>query len=343
MKNKSIIIVPFNETEQYLSLMIKAYRANNCCVLSFSINNLFKVNYLMLNWFENISYKNNLSLIVKFIKNITAILFFRVLNKKIIWTLHNRKPHRTEINKAIVNIFSKIIMKLLFLISYKIIIHSKAPVIKYNLSKFIYVPHPNFINFYGNPETKNTLTNEKIKLLFFGTIIPYKNLDILIQAINELNFQNLELQIAGKISDNYINYINHLIGNNNSIKTNFNFISNHDIPKLIANCHLVIVPFDLESCYNASTAILSFSYKRSVICTEIGTVLDIENKSLYFGYTYEERIQHKQRLKECISHVYNNYSGNYNNLLQLGEQCYNFINDNNNIEETIKSLRNIFI
>jgi len=342
MKNKSIIFIPYDESEHYLSSMINAYRANNFYVLPLSIHNLFKVDYIMLNWFENFSYKNKFALIIQFIKKILILLIFILLNKRIIWTLHNKKPHRSEINKVSINILSKLIMKILFLITNKIIIHSETTILKYNLSKFIYVPHPNLINFYGNPEIKNTLTNEKMKLLFLGTILPYKNLDILIKAINDLNYQNLELQIAGKISDNYLNYINNLIGNNNTIKTNFNYIPNDDIPKLIANCHLLIVPFDLESCYNASTTILSFSYKRSVICTEIGTVLNIKNTSLYFGYTYQERIQHKQKLKECISHVYNNYSGNYNILLQYGEQCYNFIKDNNNIEKTIQSLRNIF-
>ena len=342
MKQNSIIIIPFDESEQYLSLMINAYRANNCCVLPLSFNNLFKVNYIMLNWFENISHKNKFIIFIQFLKKLIAILIFIILNKKIIWTLHNKKPHRTEINKFNENIFSNIIMKILFSIANKIIVHSETPILNYKLSKFIYVPHPNFINFYGNPEITNILTNEKIRLLFFGTILPYKNLDILIQAINELNYQNLELHIAGKISNNYLNYINNLIGNNNSIKTNFNYISNDDIPKLIANCHLVLVPFDLESCYNPSTAILSFSYKRSVICTETGTFFDMNNTNLYFGYKYEERVQHKQKLKECISHVYNNYSGNYNILLQLGEQCYNFINNNNNLERTIRSLRCIF-
>ena len=345
MKNNIIAIDPYIPTEHYIGAMINTYTNIGYTVVPLKMNTLPKSRYIMLNWFENISGRNTLYSLLIFFKKIVKLLIFLILLKKVIWTIHNKQPHRNELQNNFSLFLSKIIMLILLKFSYKVLVHSKITYNYYNVkfhNKFVYVPHPNCINYYGAINENNSLTDSKLKLLFFGNIIEYKNLDILIDAIKELNFSDIELSIVGNISDRYKSIINKKIENYPLITCTFKYIPNEEIPSILSNCHLLVVPFDIESCYNASTIILAFSYMRSVLCTKIGTVIDIDDNNIFFSYNYSNPSEHKQKIIENIVKIRNKYLNKYNDILELGYQCYLNIKNNNDQKVISNSIKTIF-
>jgi glycosyltransferase involved in cell wall biosynthesis len=267
--------------------------------------------------------------------------------KKIIWNFHNKIPHGAkDVIKA------REFMKTMAFIAHKIVIHCKetTDIIKEICGdvpeitdKIVFVPHPNYIDIYGAEEKHNVLQNHKLSLCFFGAVKKYKNIELLISAINELNFEDIEIKIIGRCrSKNYARKLKNLIGENNNIKTDFRFVNDKEIPHIIANSHLFVLPYDLNSSLNSGATILAFSYGRSVLSSLTGTLNDIKQKELFFTYSYNDPSEHKDKLKEQITVIRETYKNNYNELLKLGGKCKEYVKDNNSIEQVSKQLTNIF-
>ena len=269
------------------------------------------------------------------------------VGKKIIWNLHNKIPHDAkDVAKA------KDFMREMAKISNKIVIHCSETtgVVRElcgdnptMLEKIVLVPHPNYIGIYGAEKADNILQNNKLSLCFFGAVKKYKNLELLINAVNELNFNDVELKIVGRCrSASYARQLKNLIGGNSNIITDFRFVKDNEIPQITANSHLFVLPYNLNSSLNSGATLLAFSYGRSVLSSLTGTLADIERKDIFFAYSYTNESEHKEKLKEQIIAIREKYNGKYNELLKLGEDCKQYMVDNNSIEHVTRQLSEVF-
>ncbi len=329
-KNKlTCSIAPSGKENKYMDLMRTALRMINIeplpgkkrCVAGF----------IWHHWIEKLYF-------------LVVIKLLAATKKKIIWNVHNKLPHDFKNTQK-----AKEFMRTMAKVSHKIVIHctettgvirelcGENPTI---LNKIVLVPHPHYIGAYGTEKTENSLRNDQLSLCFFGKIKDYKNIELLISAINELNFDDVELKIMGRCWNTQ--YFQNLIKNNPHIKTDFRFIKDDEIPEISANCHLFVFPYNLESSLNSGATILAFSYGRSVLSSLTGTLADIEDKSLFFSYSYQNEDEHKEALKQQIIEIREKYKGNYNELLMLGEKCREYISKNNSIEQVAKQLTFVF-
>src|SRR5690606_39824303 len=100
-----------------------------------------------------------------------------------------------------------------------------------------------------------------------------------------------------------------------NIELKLKFIPDQEIPTLINEADLLVLPYDLKSSLNSGTAILAFSYGKSVICPEIGTISDlgqIKNNVLHYQYASDKehlsqlstKIQDALHLKEKDSSIF---------------------------------------
>jgi len=295
-------------------------------------------NFVWLHWFEK---RKNYASGVSFLEKC------RKKGVKIIWNVHNKIPHEaTDYERA------KSFMKLLADVSHKIVIHSTSTtqVIKELcendeavLQKIVYVPHPHYIGIYGQQKKDNNLDNNKLKLCFFGAIKKYKNVELLISAVTELGFDDVELTIYGRCRPRkYAKSLSLLAEKNKNIKTHFKFVHDSDIPEILASCHLLALPYNLDSSLNSGATILAFSYGRTVLSPNTGTLDDIADKSLFFAYSYSNQDEHKEVLKKHISAIREKYKGNYNELLKLGEKCKEYVAENNSSEQVANQLKQVF-
>ena len=333
-------IYPFETgLNKYTDLMKNILETIN--IKPISIDNYEYAGFIWLHWFESIANENDFRQKIDFLKKC------KENGKKIVWNVHNKKPHEMQNAENVENM-----MKLLAQFSYKIVIHSHITIDvikdicesdKNILSKIIFVPIPHYAGAHGNLLTTNSLKNNKLKILFFGLIRPYKNIELLIKVFNDLNFDDMELSICGIcINKEYEQNLLNLIDCNKSIRPDFRFIIDSEIPELLANNHILALPYSTESSLNSSAIILAFSYARTVISPTIGTIDEISDKSLFFSYDYKSEQEHEQKFKEQIIAIREKYHGKYNELLNLGEKCREYILENNSYLRTAEQLAQVF-
>jgi len=337
-KNKTLCAIkPFNSRyNAYIGLMKQAFRSID--IEPIPLKHAKSADFICYNWIEN-RYEN--PAVLQKIRNHAAD------GKKIIWNLHNKIPHKTKnVSKA------KEFMKTMAEISHKIVIHSSRTidVIKEICgdnqvisNKVVYIPHPNYIGTYGNEKIENSLQNSTLSLCFFGAVKEYKNIELLISVINELSFDDVELKIIGRCrSKKYARNLRSLIAGNSKIKTDFRFVKDKEIPGITADSHLFVLPYNLDSSLNSGATILAFSYGRTVLSSETGTLADIKDKGLFFTYSYRGQSEHKEKLKDQITAIRSKYRGNYNELLKLGDKCKKYVGENNSLAQAVKQLRTVF-
>ncbi|MDR0304891.1 MAG: FkbM family methyltransferase [Chitinispirillales bacterium] len=333
----SCAVYPFeNGTNKYTELMKNILRMINVK----PTNNFTASDFIWLHWFENITSTEDFRQKTDFLK------ICEKNGRKIIWNVHNKQPHETTNAEQI-----KSLMISLAQSAHKIIIHSKitTQVIKELcendekiLRKIIYVHHPHYAGTYGTLSSQNSISNDKLKFLFFGQIRPYKNIELLINVFNDLNFDDVELNICGSCTnENYKRNLQDLI-KTNKIKTDFRFIPDSEIPELFAQNHMLLLPYSLESSLNSGATLLAFSYSKSVISSLTGTLDDIEDKSLFFYYDYKTPEEHEQKLKEILTQIHELYHKKYDVLLTLGKKCRKTVLENNSYLKIAQELAKVF-
>ena len=327
------------KVNQYTQLMKKKMVTMNSVPLP--LHYFTKADFVWLHWFENLAGKITTPIAVHFLKRCTK------KGLKIIWNVHNKIPHETTDLYQV-----KYLMKQLAEMSYKIVIHSKITTQMLEglcendesvFGKIVFVSHPHYIGAYGEQVNDNSLDNVVLKLGFFGAVKKYKNVELLITAVIELGFDDIELNIYGLCTPKrYMKALKQLVAGNPNVKLHLKFIPDNDIPKVMASCHLFVLPYNLDSSLNSGATILAFSYGRTVLSPNTGTLLDIEDKSLFFAYDYVDHENHKEELKEQITAIRAKYYGNYNGLLQVGESCKQYVSEKHSDEVVMKQLEQCF-
>ncbi len=322
-------VTPSGKENKYIDLMRSALRKID--VEPVSKKQRDASDYIWHHWIEKTPY-------------LSLIKLYKATQKKIIWNVHNKIPHDAkDVQQA------KAFMAATADAAHKIVIHCKESVEVVSelcennpdvLDKIVYVPHPNYIGVYGPEKRDNSLSNDKLSLCFFGKVKEYKNIELLIAAINELNYNDVELKIIGRCWNPQ--YFHNLIGDNKHIKTDFRFIDDSEIPEISANSHLFVFPYNTASSLNSGATLLAFSYGRSVLSSLTGTLADVEDKSMFFSYSYNNPAEHKEMLKQQITAIRNQYKGDYNELLTLGERCRNYVSEHNSLERVAKQLSLVF-
>jgi beta-1,4-mannosyltransferase len=128
------------------------------------------------------------------------------LGGKVVWTIHNIKPHEWRYVK---NFFS--LRKDLVDLSHQIIVHNSYAILELqkqtnitDLSKISVIPHPSYFNIYESlEETCLSIDQQPLKprtLLFFGLIKAYKGIPTLLRAFSKeyTHKHQLKLHVCGR-------------------------------------------------------------------------------------------------------------------------------------------------
>lgn len=343
-KNKTYIYPPTCEINEYIRLQKMAVEKAGEIVTA-SWKDFFSTKYYILNWFEQLGKKE----VSEFLKKCFKIFLFILFRKKIFVVMHNKTVH-TQFNGKKKQL-SFILNNILFHISTKIIIlcdesinvlseQYKKKAYKY-LNKVFKIPHPNYINAYKPAEATHTFSNE-ITFLFMGLVKKYKNIEILIDVINELSDKNIKLVIAGSCqNEKYKEELQKQIKNKNII-CDFRYIPNDDINQFIENSDLVVLPYDISSSLNSGNIFLAFSNKRSVLCPLIGSLKEYQDKSFFYSYEYTSEDEHKQKLKEQILKIIEDVEKDPKILEKKGLEAFNQVSTNNSIDVVSKRFKELF-
>lgn len=344
---KTIFIYPANNNEnQYVNIQETAIKQSGNNV-TYSLKDFLKTDYFLLNWFETLGGNKKLD----YLKKCFKLLMIKLFNKRILWVLHNKKPHTKDSKDKSTKLSIKLMKKLLKQ-SFKIIILCdeskavlkslcKAPKLYEN--KIYKIPHPNYIGVYPETADKSTKNLDDIlNILYVGQVNKYKNIDLLIDAVASLNNDRIHLHIAGNCKDKeYKDYLADTSQNKN-ISFDFRFIPDNELVEIISNNDIVALPYSFESSLNSGTIFLAFSYKKTVISPLIGTLKEFPDKSFFYSYDYKTEEEHKEQLYQTLTKVYEDFSSNHEILKIKGNTAYNYVKENNGIEKITELYKGLF-
>ena len=199
--------------------------------------------------------------LVAAVKSILLFSFVRVLwlRKAVVQTVHNSTPHEvgTPIERWSLRALHESVDWFILLNN-----TSHAP----DAQRSGVILHGDYAAWFG-PVTAELEERDSIpgRLLFFGAVRPYKNLEGLIEAFAHLvpEKSDLSLLIAGQAVDpSYQESVQHLAAAA-GIETHFGFLSDRDLAQEIARSELVVLPY--SEFENSGAALLSLTLGRPIL------------------------------------------------------------------------------
>lgn len=355
MEKVNVVFSPFHLDENKYVQIMKSLISKKFNVISikgalknFSI--LKSVKIVHLNWYEALPVSGNMiNVVLDFVKKTLFLITFKFFGAKIIWTYHNKMQHESNFL-----ILQKMMISLVLKNSHIILIHSKIsknillksfPKIKELEKKVVYLPHPDYINDYGSVINSNNQTDTRLNLLFLGMIRPYKNLEILLDAVKSFNYDEVSLKIAGNYtSREYLDNLLNKYGTLKNVTFDVRFIPDNEMSKIIQSCDLLVLPYDITSSLNSGTVIMAFSYKKTVIVPEIGTVLDYGGSDDILSYSYKSTNgdQHLEVLKKQIRKALDLKASSNNVFLEKGENVFDMLVRYNSKELIANKIQNLY-
>ena len=229
--------------------------------------------FIHVDWWHSYYQRKNLLYLILLTPLFLIDLFFVKLFTKtqLVWTLHNITPHQLKYPR-----FEKWIRKVIYRTMHKVRVFDKALLVDVGQyfgkihPKIVIVPEGNFISHYKTnmdktqARTNQGINNEAMMFLFFGGIKPYKGVEQLITSFKKLEANNLTLWIVGKPFNNgYRLLIEQLVGDDNNIKVQLDFIKEENLSQLITASDIVVLPF--QKITNSGSVILAMGYSKPVI------------------------------------------------------------------------------
>lgn len=176
--------------------------------------------------------------------DLICINIFKKCGIAVVLTVHDTNPFNGSPTSRIQNIGWK---RTLYA-GDELIVHTQKSVevlqkLGYALHKINVIPHGIFD--FGKPQEISVLTRNPI-ILFFGTIKPYKGVDILLEAFAKIKDKtNAVVHITGQARHGLDTYINLATKLKISDRVIFDsrFISDHEIPSILHNANLLVFPY----------------------------------------------------------------------------------------------------
>ncbi len=224
---------------------------------------------------------------LSFLLTLLSLIWLRVFNFKVVWTIHNVLPHETQTSDDI-----KIAQYLSQRADAKIV-HSHFTVnemkkLKLNVGQVTIIPHGNYIGVYPEKITRKKarqrlgIDKDEIVILFFGMIRTYKGVDDLISSFTRLNKRKVRLVIAGKCIDEALKQKIIVGQRDHSIDFYEGHVADNDVAMYFKACDVVCLPF--KSITTSGSALLALSFGKPIIAPRSGALHDIPNS---VGYLYD--------------------------------------------------------
>ena len=238
---------------------------------------LFKIDYIVLNWIEDLPEKQGGFFQTMFLLIIMSMS--KILGVKIIWVMHNKLSHSKDHEWLKKKIFNQLVKK-----SDYIIAHSSEG-IEYvggiepgSTERIHYWPHP------VKDRRKKSLEEFKIDILIWGTLAPYKGILEFLQLIHESNLEHkYRIFIIGKSSSKeYLDSLSKYT--NESIIIKDDFVDDHALQELCSKSKIVLFTYAKSSILSSGALMDSIGFGANVIGPEVGAFSDLAKEGIIKTY-----------------------------------------------------------
>jgi beta-1,4-mannosyltransferase len=226
-----------------------------------------------------------------FAKFLFLLTLARWRGARLLWTIHNIYPH----DRCVIPQLDILARRLLVKLSTLFFIHcscAEAGVLREFPAlarRIVQIQHGHWIGYYPNTiacsaaRSLLTLTENEFVFLFLGSCRPYKNLETLINAFEQLPGKPV-LLVAGQFQDAaYEAAIRAAINRSPSrIILHSGFVRDEDMQIYLRACNVVVTPY--KEVLTSGSAILALSFGRPVIAPAVGCLKELIVEGCGFLY-----------------------------------------------------------
>lgn len=209
----------------------------------------------------------------------------RMLGYRLVWTVHNLKPHERLRPDWVDNVAARWMAWL----AHVLIVHcdKAARLVRESLrpwGQIRVLSHPSYTKAYPQNVTKaearsrlGWCDDERV-LLYFGAIRPYKGLQRLLRAFRGIPGDTAHMVLAGKVWDEEYGASLHKQASQDSrVSIKYGFVSEEDVPYFITAADLVVLPY--TNVLTSGAALLALTFGRPVVAPRLGCLPEALGKA----------------------------------------------------------------
>jgi len=303
-----------------------------------------------MNWFENIDGGAFYMPVLRFLRRKVQLSRIRKAGLKVIFCKHNRFPHNPRYRRLSRNLYLHICRMANVIIAFN---HDAEKELKDIFpeedfsDKLHIIPPVNYIGAYQPKEDSRIYGylksfQEKMVIGFLGRIQPYKNIELIIRAAEELKDCDIVFLILGEpFSQDYRKKLSEMTAGCSNIVTIFERIPDEEIYPSLDVMDILLLPYDTESASNSGAGRLAFSYGKTVISPDISSMNQVPEELLY-KYHYRSTDLHYEKMMEQITRAYTDWKKDPNILADKGKRLLKLMESDYSEEVIRKKYKAIF-
>jgi glycosyltransferase involved in cell wall biosynthesis len=221
---------------------------------------------------------------LQFFDRTFLMLYYKAFGKKVVFTAHNvNSGKRDSVDSA----WNRLTLKMQYRIADHIFVHTEKMkrelVEEFGVAARAVTVIPFGIN-NAVPDTSITRAEARARMgisqgdraiLFFGNVRPYKGLEYLVDAFNQLGEENYRLIIAGEAKKNTGKYLSDIqgaierAGTGSRVIQKLEYIPDEETELYFKAADVCVLPYTLV--YQSGVLTLAYSFGVPVIATDVGS------------------------------------------------------------------------
>lgn len=240
---------------------------------------------------------------IQFLLFLFLILLISLMNKKIVWILHNKRAHN---NKS-----QWVDFGMSFMAKYAtcVVTHSEEGVTFFNKhypeyrGKCYYIPHPVY--------TTNIYTSETVKYdyVIWGSVSRRKRILEFLRFVNNSGFmKSKKILICGKCNDEaYAREIYPYVEENPNICYINKFLDDDLLRQTITKGKVILFTYNADTVLSSGALIYSLNFCKPIIGPNVGSFADLQEiVSVYNTFSDIPLIKVKANETACIDYIKEN-------------------------------------
>lgn len=269
-----------SEENRFAALFSQAVAEQGYRVHSFRWRSLglMRTKLVFLHWPDEFFGSKGKSETFKSLVKLAVIQIARLLwNAKFIWIAHNATPHGVPNSKSLLrHWFLRSLSGIIFLSNYsRRVIGGLYPETK--TCKTLVTVHGHYRGAAVTRETPSTTPSGDIKLVHFGQIRPYKNVEVLVDVVSSIS-TSVHLVVAGFATDRSLCSAIQLRARAvPHIKLDFRDapIGDAELEAIVDSADAVVLPY--KNILNSGSALFALSRNRPVLAPNIGSLPELRD------------------------------------------------------------------
>jgi len=299
-KKKKIDLViakhyPFASLNPYQDLMLQglATHSVNAAGVEGGLRELVAVacsrnaDVLHLHWIHGAATFQNLpGALLRFCIFQAALLVAKFNGKRIVWTVHNlvhHEHHRDWLDRLNSRLVARQVDAILVHGDSVIpVVASQLGVSKKKIHTILHGNYKGIVQFQSP-----RMARDGVRFLFFGMIRPYKGVENLLHAFQQLAGSH-KLHIAGsvKFDDLKQTIEKHAADDPARITTELSFVSDERLQELLGWCDVVVLPY--RDIFTSGSLLMAITAGRPVVAPRAGLIPEYVDESMAFLYDPKE-------------------------------------------------------